>query len=158
MMTDILRRSPISGHGHRARQLQSANIATRLSNYSAVTAALFSTASIKHDLDLAKLELLIQRTREFAEVIEGLQVRDPSSAKTYRELVPFEVWHNGTTRVEIEANLAGRIRTLLDQLSAGTVDVKELQIESERFDHLAEIFRDLGRELVIKSTEQPETR
>lgn len=29
MTTDILRRSPISGHGHRARQLQSANIATR---------------------------------------------------------------------------------------------------------------------------------
>ena len=94
---------------------------------------------------------------EFAEVIEGLQVHDPSSAKTYRELVPFEVWHSGTTRVEIEANLAGRIRILLDQLSAGTVDVKELQIESERFDHLAEIFRDLGRELVIRSTDQPET-
>lgn len=157
MTTDILRRSPISGHGHRARQLQSANIATRLSNYSAVAAALFSTASVKRDLDLAKLDLLIQRTREFAEVIEGLQVHDPSSAKTYRELVPFEVWHSGTTRVEIEANLAGRIRILLDQLSAGTVDVKELQIESERFDHLAEVFRDLGRELVIRSTDQPET-
>lgn len=157
MTTDILRRSPISGHGHRARQLQSANIATRLSNYSAVAAALFSTASLKHDLDLAKVEVLVRRTREFADVIEDLQVEDTSSARTYRELVPFEVWHNGATQVEIEANLAGRIRTLLDQLSAGTVEAKVLSAESERFDHLAEIFRDLGRQLIIKSTEQPET-
>jgi hypothetical protein len=158
MTTEAMRRSPITGHGRRALQLQRADVANQWSNYSAVAAALFSTVSRDLDVDLSRLEVLTKRTRAFADVIEELQDADPADVRTYSELVPVEVWQSAAEDVEIQADLAQRLRTILDRISQRSVGTAELVEESKRFDEMAESFRRLGRELVESPADRAESQ
>lgn len=147
------RAGSIKSHGQRALQLQGSTLATRLSNYASIAAALFEVVS-RPGVDVARLGSLTERTREFAGLAKELECSDPEAVKTYGELVPLRVWRHGVTGLHLECGFSDRLLELLDAVDERQWSREDFAKASREFDELAASFHRVGRELLVNPSDQ----
>lgn len=141
---EILRPGPVVGTGQRALALQTATLATRLSSYASVAAALFrglARPSSDPDRHLSQRE----RALQFADLIRQIEDTDADSLYETSQLVPHRLWSDVQGTLELPSHLDVTLIELLDQIATNSFDRDEMAGHAETMRRLAQRLHEIGR-------------
>lgn len=131
------------GFGRRAEQLRRADLAAHLSDLASVTATLFEVVAERGTFD-PRLAPLTRQAQAFANRVRGLE-HATERHRTYRELVPSQLWSEAVQALTIDPGLADRIAEQLASIQAGDCNVSLLSQVAERLEAIAATFQRIGR-------------
>lgn len=138
-MTAVVECPPILGTGQQIEYLQQAEAAARLSGLASNAASLCH--ALARGVAPERLQLLIERTRAFSEVVSRLDSGKPRP-RSYSALIPFEVWRESTGHGLGESS--GRVAGVLADLDRCDLDQARLVDAAEYFRTLADKLADRG--------------
>lgn len=144
MTAEVLRPGPVVGTGQRALALQTATLATRLSTYASVAAALFRGLS-RPEVEPDRLRGQRARTRLLAELIQEIEHADESGLYETSQLIPHKLWSNVRDALEIPEDLDATLHDLLNQVDIGSYDHAAMAAQAETMRKLARRLQEVGR-------------
>lgn len=140
-MTAVVESQPILGTGQQIEYMHQAEAAARLSGFASNAASLCHALS--RGVNPEDLQLLIERTEAFSEVIAQLDAVEPR-ARSYSDLIPFQVWRESTD--SHDAGETGvKVNEVLDAIKYRELDRDKLGNAAKYFRVLAAKLAERGR-------------
>jgi hypothetical protein len=134
----------VVSHGERALQISQADIAARMSDLAATTAALMRSVAELGKLD-ARLAPLRVQADEFAAEVQRLAAGGNAALTSYRRLVPYRLWKDAAGEDQDLGDLPDALPGLLDALDQDKLDQKLASALAAQLDQLSVSFRLAGR-------------
>jgi len=144
MEAEVLRPGPVVGTGQRALARQTATLATRLSSYASVAAALFHGLS-REGVDPERLQGQRLRAHDLAMLIREIEHADVTSLYETSQLVPRRLWSDVRGALDIPEDLDSTLLKLLKQIDEGAFDAAEMAAQADTMKRLAQRLQEAGR-------------
>lgn len=137
----------VVSHGERALQISQADIATRMSDLAAITAALMRSVAELGRLD-ARLGPLRLQADVFASEVQRLASGGNAAHTSYRRLVPYRLWRDAAGENQDLGDLPAALPGLLEALDHDKLEADQAAALAAQLDLLSESFRQAGRRVL----------
>lgn len=134
----------VVSHGERALQINQADIATRMSDLAATTAALMRSVAELGKFDLRLTPLRVQ-AEVFASEVKRLATGGDAALTSYRRLVPYRLWKDAAGENQDLGDLPEALPRLLNALDYEKLDPDLAAALAAQLDLLSASFRLAGR-------------